>query len=414
MWQQDIGVFPARFRDQGDEFAHHVSAEFGDPRFMTAQGSNGNSPVELGPPLSGMVSSRLVIRSHEGGVACTVVGDSDSASAQEVEPWRRAVHAAAEALGRRDRVFVWEAVVSTYPRQFGLDRTGILAGPRSLGPVALAPGGVMMREYVPTPDRVDQGPGVRHTFPLLASGAVTCYAWEPVESAAHRCLRRACALLSLATGSLWIPRTYPTRRTEDSEGLRVPAVVGASRNSHLDDAGGDGEVPADAETFELPGWTAGAWQLLDTDRELDTAVGAHYEALSLEAHRHPSLAHLAFVAAIEGFGMRLVPDAPCRCHSECTHPKGVAQARFRKALKTVMTQKEIKQLASDAYPLRSFTGHRGTLFGSEHTFGYWPTSLFKPGDDSVFDLHVVGELRHASRRVLTKALSTGLPSADAQ
>jgi hypothetical protein len=416
MWEQDIGVLPVRFRDQGDEFAHHISAEFGDPRFMAATGSNGHSPVELGPPLSGVVSSRLAIRSHEGGVACTVVGDHGAASAQEVEPWRRAVHAASEALGRRDRVFVWEAVVSTYPRQLGLDRLGTLAQPRSLGPVALAPGGVMMREYVPPADRVDQGPGPRHTFPLIASGSVTCYAWEPVESVAHQCLRRACALLSLTTGPLWIPRTYPTRRTEDcdSEGLRVPVVAGASSSSHLDDAGWAGAVPANAETFDLPGWATEAWHILDADQELNTAVGAHYEALRLEAHAHPSLAHLAFVAAIEGFGMRFVPDAQCRCHPECTHQKGVAGARFRKALKTVMTQKEVKQLAGLAYSLRSFTGHRGTLFGSEPTFGYWPTSLFTPGDDSVFDLQVVGELRHASRRVLTKALSTRLPSANSE
>jgi hypothetical protein len=165
-------------------------------------------------------------------------------------------------------------------------------------------------------------------------------------------------------------------------------------------------VPADAEPFDLPSWAAGAWQMLSEDQELDTAVGAHHEALRVEAHGHPSLAHLAFVAAIEGFGMRFVPDAPCRCQPECTHPKGVAGARFRKALKTVMTQKEVKRLAGDAYNLRSFTGHRGALFGSEHTFGYSPMSLFHPGGDSVFDLHTVGELKHASRQVLIKALST--------
>ncbi|MEU9411625.1 hypothetical protein AB0E08_38840 [Streptomyces sp. NPDC048281] len=405
MWEQDIGVFPVRFRDQGDEFAHHVSAEFGDPRFMAATGSNGSSPVELGPPLSGEVGSKLVIRSHEGGIACTVAGDSGPASVEEVEPWRRAVQAAVEALGRRDRVFVWEAIISTYPGPLGLDRVGALAGLRDLGPVALAPGEVLMREFVPTRERLDHGPGVRHTFPLIASGAVRSYAWDPVVSAAHRDLRRACGLLSLVTGKLWIPRTYPAHRTENSERLCVPVVVGPSGESFPGEADWDGEVPVDAETFELPEWAVRAWQILDADPELDTAVGAHYEALRLQAHGHPSLAHLAFVTAIEGYGMRLVPNAPCRCHAECTHPKGVATARFRRALKTVMTQKEVKQLAGVAYDLRSFTGHRGTLFGSEHTFGFWPMSLFKPGDDSLFDLQMVGELRHASRQVLTKALN---------
>ena len=58
--------------------------------------------------------------------------------------------------------------------------------------------------------------------------------------------------------------------------------------------------------------------------------------------KHPSLAHLTFVAAVEGFGMRFVPDASCDCHAECRHQKPVAQKRFRKALKTVMTDREVR------------------------------------------------------------------------
>jgi hypothetical protein len=412
MWEQDIGFFPVHFRDQGDEFTHHISAEFGDPGFMTAKGSNGIDPAELGPPLSGAVSSRLVIHVHEDGVACRVVGDRGSASEAEVEPWRRAVQVAVGALGRRDRVFAWEAVVSTHPRRLGLDRVGALAGVRSLGPVALAPGETLMREYVSTSSRIDQGLLVRHTFPLIASGTVRCYAWRPVEAVAHQSLRRMCALLSLATGSLWLPRTFPQQRTEDGEGLRVPTVVGTPKGSGLDDAGWAGEVPDGTNTFDLPDWAAKAWPVLDSDAELDTAVNAHYEALHLEANGHSSLAYLAFVAAVEGFGMRLVPDAPCRCHTECTHSKGVAGARFRKALKTVMTQKQVKQLAGPAYELRSLTGHRGTLFGSEQTFGFSPMSLFSPRHDVAFDLVLVSEIMHASRQVLIKALATWMPSRD--
>ena len=48
----------------------------------------------------------------------------------------------------------------------------------------------------------------------------------------------------------------------------------------------------------------------------------------------------------------------------------MAQKRFRKALKTVMTNREVGKIWEIAYTLRSFTGHRGTLFGSERTYGY--------------------------------------------
>jgi hypothetical protein len=111
------------------------------------------------------------------------------------------------------------------------------------------------------------------------------------------------------------------------------------------------------------------------------------------------------VAAIEGFGMRFAEDVRCDCRPGCTHMKGVAQKRFRKALKTVMTNREMEQIAGIAYHLRSSTGHTGTLLGSEQTFGYsHHLRLFEPPSDAIFDYAILGRLRDASRLVLAKAL----------
>ena len=163
------------------------------------------------------------------------------------------------------------------------------------------------------------------------------------------------------------------------------------------------EIPPDAHAFTLPRWIAQAWLALGGDEGLAQAVNAVYEGMRLE-QEHPSLAHLTFVAAIEGFGMRFAPDVPCDCRPGCTHMKGVAQKRFRKALKTVMTRREVDRVAGIAYDLRSYTGHRGSLFGSEKTFGYAPhLPLFQVADDAMFDYMILGELRNASR-VLGKAL----------
>jgi hypothetical protein len=105
--------------------------------------------------------------------------------------------------------------------------------------------------------------------------------------------------------------------------------------------------------------------------------------------QHPSLAHLTFVAAIEGFGARFVSDAACDCSPGCTRQKNVAQKRFCKALMTVMTNH----------------GHSGTLFGSERTYGYSHNgSLFDTADDAVFDYVILGQLRNASRRVIAKGM----------
>ena len=74
-----------------------------------------------------------------------------------------------------------------------------------------------------------------------------------------------------------------------------------------------------------------------------------------------------------------------------------------------MTNREMEQVAAIAYPLRSSTGHTGSLFGSEKTFGYSPhLRLFEAASDAVFDYAILGQLRNASRRVLAKALAKAL------
>ena len=232
------------------------------------------------------------------------------------------------------------------------------------------------------------------------------YAWGRTALAAELCLRRTCALLSLVTGELWVPRTPPYELTEIEGPLRVPAVFG-----HVPPIPGPagetewtGEIPAGAQPFRLPDWAVQAWPALDDDDGLAQALDAVYEGMRLEPE-HPSVALLTFVAATEGFGKRFVPDAPCDCIPGCKHEKGVAQKRFRKALKTVMTNREVEQVARIAYDYRSSTGHEGALFGSEHTFGYsHHPSFFNMPAYTVFDYEILGRLRNASREILVQAL----------
>jgi hypothetical protein len=174
--------------------------------------------------------------------------------------------------------------------------------------------------------------------------------------------------------------------------------------SEASGTGWSGGISADIQPFRLPGWAVQAWPLLGDYRDLARALNAVYEGMRLE-QQHSSLAHLTFVAAIEGFGARFVSDAPCDCSPGCTHRKDVAQKRFRKALKTVTTNREVEEIWQSAYALRSFTGHSGTLFGSENTYGYSHYgSLFATADDAVFDYVILGQLRNASRRVVARAV----------
>lgn len=142
--------------------------------------------------------------------------------------------------------------------------------------------------------------------------------------------------------------------------------------------------------------------MLDKDPTLRTAVSAHYEARGLD-YDHPSAAFLGYVAAIEGIGSNLVDLNRCE---HCGAIKDAAK-RFRKALKTVMTNKQVSELAY-AYGLRSATGHSGTLFGTETTLGYGRISAFEYDLRDTFDFIMLGEIRNASRRVVTNALTAAI------
>jgi hypothetical protein len=404
MWHQDLGVFPVHFAEQGDEWCHHLTVALTGDSHMSARGTDGTDPVVLGPPFAGAVKSKLLVRPHADGISCTVSGDGDSASADQVVPWRQAAAMAVSLLGRKDRAFAWDAVLGTAPQTLGLDRCGPLEEAEDFGPVRLSPGGVCMREQVYS-ERLG-GTGFRHSFPLVVSGACTTYVWDRAAQVAELYLRRTCALLTLVTGEVWIPRSHPAQVAAGASGSQVPPVFGhvPPFPGEAGDVGWRGEIQPGTEPFRLPGWAAQSWPLLAADRALAGALNAVYEGMRLE-QQHPSLAHLTFVAAVEGFGARFVSDAPCDCSPRCTHRKNVAQKRFRKALKTVMTNREVEQIWEIAYTLRSSTGHTGTLFGSEQTYGYSHYgSLFNTADDAIFDYIILGELRNASRRVVAKAL----------
>lgn len=243
MWQQDIGVFPVDFAGQGDEWSYHLRVELTRDMPMAGRGTDGTAPVELGPPASGPVYSKLLVSPHPDGLSCTVTGDGDRAPPGQVAPWRRAAQAAVALLGTRNRVFTWEAVVGVAPSGFD-GRFGQLTRPHDVGPVHLVPGGTCMRELVPS-DRTGSA-GYRHSFPLIASGQVSTYEWGRVALAAEECLRRTCALLSLLTGAVGTadpPQRARRRRgpAAGPAGLRErPAVPRRDGMARADPAGHPG------------------------------------------------------------------------------------------------------------------------------------------------------------------------------
>lgn len=411
MWRHELGVFAVDFSQQGDEFAHHVRTELGQP-FMSGSGTDSIRPVVLGPLLDPSIASTLEIYRHADGMRCVVVGaeDDQEESPGQVEPWSRAVSAAVAALGRRNERHRWQAVIGTAPHELGLDRIGMLAEVTKIGPLVLQPGGVCMREQAGDRDRLDQNLGVRHSFPLIVNGGAVTYSWEHLRPFAEWQLHRTCALLTLATGERWVPRTFPRRQATPEANITIPAVSPHDpqiAQFPMEDEPWSGQIPQGAEQFTLPEWATTAWTALTNDEGLDEAVGAHYEATRLYAG-HSSLSYLTFVAAIEGYGKRYVPDAACTCRPDCTHRKAVAEQRFRRGLRTVMSGNRANKISKYAYTARSTTGHQGSLLGSERFYGYEPMSMFNVSSTTVFDVSMLREIRHVSRSVLVNALTAAV------
>jgi hypothetical protein len=158
----------------------------------------------------------------------------------------------------------------------------------------------------------------------------------------------------------------------------------------------DGRIPDYAATFALPTWTATAWTALSEDSGLDEAMRIYAD--------HSSFSYLGFVAGIEGYGKRYVPDATCTCHPHCTHAKGVAEERFRRGLRTIVSGAKASKISKYAYKFRSTTGHQDSLLGTERFYGYEPLSMFAVDVSTVFDISMLNEIRHLSRSVLVHAL----------
>jgi hypothetical protein len=52
MWEQDIGVFPVDFGQQGDEWAHHVAIELTGHGHMAGRGTDAPTRTAFPAPLS--------------------------------------------------------------------------------------------------------------------------------------------------------------------------------------------------------------------------------------------------------------------------------------------------------------------------------------------------------------------------
>jgi len=135
---------------------------------------------------------------------------------------------------------------------------------------------------------------------------------------------------------------------------------------------------------------------------LAAAVTSYHEGVQA-ALKHPSLALVAYIAAIEAVSSRLLAASRCTECQSSTH----IRARFQATIRLVRDDATAAFLGA-AYRPRSKTVHQGILHGGElrrghvaHTWGRDPIREFEWG--------TVYQMGRAAHDLLARALQSRLP-----
>ncbi|MFI1785230.1 hypothetical protein [Streptomyces rubiginosohelvolus] len=160
---------------------------------------------------------------------------------------------------------------------------------------------------------------------------------------------------------------------------------------------------ADLPPFELPDWMESGWILLNRRAKLQRALSIYMEGVRIQ-DKHPSLALVSFVAAVESISLMLFHEQKC---STCPNHINIGE-KFRATLELVVAGGELESLRA-VYGNRSRTVHEGRLHGAEVSPGFISFSLFGGGSsDAVVRGSLLG-MGNAARKLLIMAVRGQLP-----
>lgn len=345
---------------------------------------------------SDALQSRLIFAFLVDGIAVFIETSGEWQSGDQLEAWKSAYGAAYLRLFQDEPEFRWIAAIGQIGSDVG-DTPKITQG-AAIKNIEILPARNPYTEGINLLTNPSLG-GVTiySSFPLVIRGRAPGHNWEAASRRAAQEANTICALLSLEFDCYWAIRSqpFPLRATDNDE-LNLPSWgYGLSPDDH------HGHVLGSKREVSIPSWAQVASERVSAEPILYSALHAHRQGLALQVE-HPSLALICFVSAIEGVGAMFEELSECE---HCNMKKG-ARRRFRRALKTVFTNKDMAGLIT-AYDLRSQTAHSGILHGEETRMGNMrvPGDIFYPALDYNFRYKVVWSMRKASKKVLMKQLS---------
>ncbi len=373
----------------GEEWEAHLHAVLseraGCGTFSSERSFVPEDRVRFSPQGPTFTTSLLVVP-LDSGLYVRVEGDG-ARDGTQVGMWRDAISEAIARIGKATYPFTWSAMIGVAPGVKGIRQLRALLEPVVIGGVKLLP--ARRRET----DRVAAWPPMLHTWQLVDSWPMhvtaqqSGYEWQVVADDAKKKLFCLCSALSVIWGECWTLRALPVP-------VPPPPPTSASASPPGEDAS---EPSAPPGPLTVPAWLPVAWPHIESDETLCTALAMHHEGLAID-EAHPSLALVAFVAAIETLGTHSTPVARCPTCKQITQ----STQRFVNAVRAVLPAKE----ASALYNARSKTAHASVLHGGEGMFGRTFTRMLaaKPDIASAFEWGQLHAVRKASGLLLLQAI----------
>jgi hypothetical protein len=364
-----------------DEFVHHLRASASERFGATGAKAAWDAvpfPHHAWQPTGCESRSQLWIARSEDHLHLFVTGPEPLL--EEAAIWQEALAAAKELLGGSGTAFQWAAIL-------GPDPDDLLAGPPTFesfttGHLSVRPARSALSEWRETSSGL-AGRQSAMTWPVIVEGTNSGYVWDAACRIAAREVRRLCALLSVASGHPWVLRQSPTMAEPGI--LDLPDVLPAPEGFDPPELG------VGCPRLEVPHWLPTANVKLDADEELCNALLAYHEGILLK-RGHPSLAAVAFVAALDGIGRR--------------HASG-SKNRVKAAAARVLSEEEASALV-DAYELRCSTVHEGVMHGGEVLGGVFTMPRFLSRDEaSEFVWGSLRRLEQAAQAVIVQLLAEG-------
>jgi hypothetical protein len=322
------------------------------------------------------------------GAQALLVGQGEI-DGEHRELWLDAVRTATDRVGSDHHEFHWFTLITSEP-VLGQERQVLQEGGQ-VGGLHIRPSGVIYWEDKPYKVSLD-GVSVTSCMPVIVEGDDRGFNFDSASTVASRRVACLCSILSVMLDSRWTIKQSPHNRK-----VRVPTI--GPRTSPPEHP----EQMMAHDTVSLPDGLAEAWDRVGHDQVLANALAVYQQGLDV-CEDHPSLALVAFVAAVEGVGARY--EELVRCE-KCGAQIG-ARRRFTAALSVIRSKADAAPLIA-AYGPRSETVHEGVLHGSEAAAGAFSFGITQVDPILEFESGLVEDLRDAARDVLYLALKGELP-----